>query len=667
MEYHLILGESSMTANENLRNIGIVAHIDAGKTTISENMLYISGEIRSLGSVDKGTAHTDALSVEKERGISVKATSASFIWKDIYINLIDTPGHIDFSAEVERSLLVLDGAILVISAVEGVESQTEIYFKALKAMKIPTIIFINKIDRIGSDIDRVVNQISKLLSKDILKMQCVYGEETQSPSINNILDEIIKESIGYTELIEHLAEKDDLILEKYLNTEKILTDEIESRIISLVNKCKMYPILFGASIKGVGIKELMDAVIKYLPSPKGDLNKQVSGVVFKIEKDKNNDKLAYIRMYNGMIKNKDTVMNITQGTNEKINQIKRIHIPKYEDVGLLKSGEIGCITGLKHIRIGDILGNKDGIPELYHFAVSLLKVQVFPVNAESYSVLLSALEELVDEDPLLNVEWFQEKKEINLNIMGSIQIEILTNILKNRFNLDVTFGKPSVIYKETPIKKGFGFVSYTMPKPCWAVLKFMIEPLERGSGLVYSSIVRDEYILNRYQKQVEKALPQALEQGLYGWEVIDLKITLISGEYHVMHTHAPDFTVATPMGIMNGLASIGTALLEPLLKYRISVPEECSSKVIGDLVNMRGEIDSPFINNAVFTIEGIIPLSSFLEYPIRLGILSGGRGTISTNFFGYRECPIELGATCIRRSVNPLDTAKYILSKRNAF
>ena len=652
-----------------LRNIGIVAHVDAGKTTITEQMLYESGAIRTPGSVDKGTAHTDWLDVERERGISVRAASTSFVWKGVNFNLIDTPGHADFSAEVERSLRVLDGAILVISAVEGVQSQTEILWKAICAMSIPVIIFINKIDRVGSDIKGVLGEIRQILSPDAMPVQLVREEGTGSPEIVGVWSTDEHGEMLQTardEITQFLAERDLELLEKYVKGERISSVDVERSLVSLVHSAVAYPVLYGAAIKGLGVTGLLDAVVSYLPAPEGDAGKPLSGVVFKIEHDKSMGRIAYVRLYSGTVKNRDNVFNATQNREEKVTQIRRAYAQKHEDVGIMCAGDIASICGFNHVRIGDILGSSEGVPAQYRLAEPLLKVQAYPANEGEYPQLVAALQQLSDEDPMLDLQWLKSARELHVKIMGTIQLEIMTSLLKSRFNLDVGFGKPAVIYKETPSRISEGFVSYTMPKPCWAVLRFRIEPGERGCGLVYSSRVRDEDILLRYQNQVEKTMHEALQQGPYGWEVTDLKVTLIEGEYHVMHTHPMDFIVATPMGIMDGLVNTGTTLLEPILEFRISVPEETGGRILGDIVQMRGTFESPTINKGVFTVEGTVPAATSLDYPIKLGSISGGRGTLTTRFAGYSECPLELGATTPRRGVNPLDTAKYILSIRNA-
>ncbi|MBU5483697.1 TetM/TetW/TetO/TetS family tetracycline resistance ribosomal protection protein [Clostridium sp. MSJ-11] len=655
-----------MAEGLNIRNIGILAHVDAGKTTLTEQMLYKSGVIRELGSVDKGTAHTDSLEVEQQRGISVKASEANFKWKDVEINIIDTPGHIDFSAEVERSLALLDGAVLVVSAVEGVQPQTEVYFKALKTMKVPTIIFINKIDRIGADVERVLGEIRKLLTEFLLPMEIIKEEESSTPSVDLVLKEELKNSIHFNKLIEILAERDEDILEKYLEDEEITFEFLKEKLSLAIEKCNLYPVIYGAALKGTGIEELLDLLVESIPSLCDDKSEELSAIVYKIKGHKNLGKLAYIRLYSGQIESRDAVYNHTKDVEEKVTQIKRFSGQKEINCGKVSSGEIACISGLSKASIGDILGNPFKVPKTPSIAKPLLTIQVFSKIKEDYIKLVEALQELQEEDPLLNLQWIKEKNEIHIQIMGMIQLEILESILKSRFNIEVTFGKPSIIYKETPCKNGIGFEAYTMPKPCWAVVKFEIEPLPRGSGLVYESKVRTEDIKLRYQREIESQLPIALKQGLYGWEVMDLKVTLLEGEDHVMHSNPGDFIIATTMGIMNGLASVGTTLLEPIISFRISVPEEVGGKVLNDIIQMRGSFDSPLILNGVFTVEGQMPIATSLDYPIRLGIISSGKGIMSTKFLCYSPIASELGCSRERVGVNPLDRAKYILYARNA-
>lgn len=280
--------------------------------------------------------------------------------------------------------------------------------------------------------------------------------------------------------------------------------------------------------------------------------------------------------------------------------------------------------------------------------------------------LVQAVEVLEEEDPLLNFQWIKEKNELHIQIMGMIQVEILEAVLLDRFSIPVEFGEPSVIYKETPSSSGYGFCAYTMPKPCWAITRFKIESAESGEGLIYKSEVRKEDIKEKYQREVERQLPVTLKQGIYGWEVIDLKVTLVEGEDHVMHSNPGDFLIATAMGIMDGLANIKTTLLEPMISFKIMVPEVVGGKLIGDIVEMRGTFDNPTIEAGNFTIEGQLPVATSLDYPVKLGIISSGKGIMVTRFSGYKPIPLELGSTRERVGVNPLDREKYILFSRNA-
>lgn len=399
-----------------------------------------------------------------------------------------------------------------------------------------------------------MNEARRLFGPDLLALQQTQGEGTRGAGICGIWEE--PQAAG--EIFEFFAGRDDLLCEKYLSGIMADVEELQTTVQRLACAGKMTPVLFGSAINGVGVSELLDGVIHFLPGPAGDPAKPLSGVVFKIERDPIMGKMAYVRLYNGRLENRDPVLNLTQGHEEKVTQIRKAYARKFEDIGRLSAGDIGVICGLSQVKIDDILGTDDAVPGKTIIAYPLLKAQVLPRKEEDYPALAAALRELTDEDPLLDLEWIKEEREIHIKIMGTIQTEVIASILQSRFGLEVAFTKPSVIYKETPTASGEGFVSYTMPKPCWAVLHFRIEPGERGSGLVYSSEVRDEQILLRYQRQVEQTLPKALEQGLYGWEVTDLKVTLIGGEHHVEHTHPLDFVVATPMGIMDGLVRTGT-------------------------------------------------------------------------------------------------------------
>ncbi|MGO4110781.1 GTP-binding protein [Paenibacillus sp. YAF4_2] len=644
------------------RNVGIFAHVDAGKTTTTEHMLFASGRTRALGSVDAGTTLTDWLDVERERGISVRAATTSFVWRDTDINLVDTPGHVDFLSEVERSLRVMDGAVLILSAVEGVQAQTEMIWSALHKLRIPTIIYMNKMDRIGADRELVLRDIRSYLSPDLIEVQQPLGNEQQFKGSVDLWGQEADEAAS-TALVEAVAEREEELLQRYISGE---TEDWKNRAAEMTKRAELFPVLYGASGKGIGVTELMDAIIDYLPEPGGEASAPLSGIVFKIERDKTMGRMAYVRLYEGTMRNRDVIRNYTQNMEEKVTQIRKVEGSRSEDLGVLEAGDIAAVCGMSHVRIGDIIGVPDAVPEEVRLAVPLLTVQAHWTDQQQYPAMVRALQELSDEDPLLDVQWLQEERELHVKVMGPIQLEILTSVLENRYGLQVQFGQPSVIYKETPSQAGEGYVAYLMPKPCWAILRFRIEPGERGSGLQYEAFVRSEDLLPQYQNEVARRVPEALQQGLRGWEVVDLKVTLIEGQHHVWHTHPLDFAVATPMGIMNGLNSVGTKLLEPVLQFRIVVPEENGGRVMNDLVLMRGSFDAPTLQGDRLIIEGRVPAATSLEYPMELNSLTKGRGTIATFFDGYEECPPDVTAERTRRGVNPLDQSKYILSVRKA-
>ncbi|WP_339811775.1 translation factor GTPase family protein [Paenibacillus sp. FSL R7-0189] len=646
-------------------NVGIFAHVDAGKTTTTEHILYESGRIRALGSVDTGTALTDSMDVERQRGISVRAALASFAWKGVHINLVDTPGHVDFLSEVERSLRVMDCAVLILSAVEGVQAQSEMIWNALRKLGIPTLIFVNKMDRVGANPEAVLAEARNYLSSDIIPVQQPIGKEKGYIGARDLWENEADAS-ARTELLEALAERDEELLEKYMSGSTIDLAEWKKYMKKAASSGRFFPMVYGVAAKGLGVTALLDAMVEYFPRAGGNVEGAVSGIVYNIQRDKSMGRMAFVRLYEGTIRNRDTLMNYTQDIQGKVTQIRKVEGGRTEDVGALEAGDIAVIYGLSGVRIGDVLGHPGAIPEEAKLAVPLLTVRVFWEPDVDDHKVIGALQELADEDPLLDAQWLQDERELHIKVMGPIQLEILNSVLEERYALKVTFGQPSVIYKETPARAGEGFIAYTMPKPCWAILRFQIEPGSPGSGLVYDSVVRSSDLLPQYQSETARRVPEALQQGLYGWEVTDLKVTLIEGQHHVWHTHPLDFAVATPMGIMDGLARVGTKLLEPILQVRIVVPEENGGRVMNDLVQMRGTFEPPVLQGERMIIEGRLPLATSLDYPVSLSSYTKGRSTFTSFFAGYEECPPDVSAERTRRGVNPLDQAKYILSVRKA-
>lgn len=661
-----------MTTPDKIKNIGIFAHVDAGKTTLTEQMLYKCGTIRSLGSVDSGTAQTDWLQIERDRGLSVRCAQVSMPWRNYTVNLIDTPGHIDFSGEAERSLSVLDGVILVISAVEGIQSYTENLWNAIKKAGLPCVIFVNKIDRAGSKFSALCDELSEKLKGRFIPFAAPTGEESRECTVS------YPNSLHAT-LTEAAADFDDGIAQDFLEEKEIPKSKVTTVIARAVADCDIVPVLCGSAICGVGIGMLLDTVTDYLPSADKYQKEGLAALIFKIEHDKTMGKIAHVRMYGGELASRQAVElcsrtdrviigahGDSEKPKEKISQIRRFNGQKYTDVGSISAGDIGALCGLSSARAGDWIGERCG-NERFKLANPYFSVKVSPKEPDKLTPLVNALCELAEEDPLLNCKWEKSEREINISITGKIQLEVISALLMERYGLEAYFSPPTVIYKETPARAAYGVEAYTMPKPCWAVVQFLFEPLPRGSGIIYDGgKVPNNQLFYKYQTHIRSSFFKSLDQGLYGWEVTDLKATLVGGEHHTIHTHPLDFFVATPMAVMNGLANATTLLLEPYIRVRISADADLLGRIIGDITQMRGEFDSPVIDRTQMTIEASLPVATSLEYPMKLASMSGGRALFFSEFDGYRECPLELGATTKRRGINPLDRSRWILAARGA-
>lgn len=647
---------------DKIYNIGILAHVDAGKTTLTEQFLYLSGALRKAGNVDSGTTQTDWLPIERERGISVRSAQTSFQWKDKQINLIDTPGHVDFSGEVERSLAAIDGAVLLVSAVEGIQSHTENLWRALSKLKIPTVIFINKIDRAGSHFNELCADIPRLLNCDgmtLLPLSDVKNEGLKDFSVSDVSD--MQEKI-----IEAAADYDDDIAEAYLSGDDIEAKALKNALAKCVQKREIIPIFGGCAQKCMGIEPLLDAITSLLPSADKKLSDSLSALVFKIEHDKTMGKIAHVRMFGGELHARDMIPSGNDEAGEKISQIRKFNGQKYVDVGSVGAGDIAALCGLKSVKVFDSVGNY-ALSDSYRFTYPFLSVKVQPQSDAQLMPLLSALRELSDEDPFLDCRWEKTEREILISCTGRMQLEVIASLLRDRYDLTASFSEPSVIYKETPSKSGYGFEAYTMPKPCWAIVKLKFEPLPLGSGVIYDGgNIPSDTCFYKYQEHIRRSFFENLEQGPLGWEVTDFKATLAYAEHHTIHTHPLDFFVATPMAIMNGLHNIGTTLLEPFLKVKISAGSEYLGKVISNITQMRGEFDSPMMTGDSFTLEASLPVATSLDYPVQLASLTHGKGLFSSVFDCYRACPIELGKTAKRRGPDPSDRAKWILYARGA-
>ena len=636
-------------------SIGIFAHVDAGKTTLSEHLLSLAGAIRKRGSVDHGTAHTDRLDVERRRGISVQAACAPLEWKGVRINLIDTPGHADFAAEIERSMWALDAAVLLLSGVDGVQPQAELLMKNLRLLGIPVMIFVNKMDREAADLPALLEQACLKLDERIVPlddpdsvMACI-AEENED-ALNDYLEGIVYPS----------EKRNALLKELFLSS-------------------KAFPLLSGSALNGLGVSELLDAVVQMVePSP--SVSDEACGIVFALDNDSPMGRGAYIRLFSGKLKNRDQLTMSVMHENayaqhevveqRKITQIRDLAVDgRGDDLGVLSAGEIGVVYGLGDIAVGQVIGSADHLPRPMNsgrLREAILMVKVLPEDDSQRPALQKALGILRAEDPLLDVHY--ALGEAHIRVMGRIHLEILAERIRERFSLNVTFSEGTTIYHETIREPVEGFCAYLAPKPCWAVIKFLIEPAPRGSGVTYASEVHVRKIKARYQHQIEQGLANALRQGMLGWPVDDVHITLIDGEDHQFHTHPLDFIIAAPMAFMDGLRRAETVLLEPMLEMRISVPSDAGGRVMSEIVAMRGETRETLLtektDEMLLVVE--VPARSSMDFPTRLAALTGGRGFMTSHVCGYRDCPIESGAVCPRAGVNPLDTSKYILAARSA-
>ena len=647
-------------------NIGVLAHVDAGKTTLTKHFLYNSGAIRTLGSVDKGSTSTDSLDLEKARGISIKAATTSFEWKNTKINLIDTPGHVDFSSEVERALCVLDAAILVVSAVEGVQAHTLNIWDSLQELKIPTIIFINKIDRQGADTEVIIKELEQDLK---VKPVVLYESENDGlidakikPVFNAKEETDIKEKT-----IEHILDCEEYLLQRFLNSETITDDEYLKNIYKLTNENRITPIYTGIAKNNIGVIELLDGIVTYLPKSTTSTTKELSAFVFKLEHHKVFGTMAHVKVFSGELSSKSTIYNYTQKLETKINQTKQLNQTKYIDNVILKSGDIGIITRVLGTKSGDVLGSPEGIPKLPQLHIPVLSIQVIPDNNADYNLLVESLRQLDREDPSLNFKWFKAEKELQLLLTGQMQIEILKHVLKERFLIKTSFTDPQVVYKETISKKAEGYIRYWMPKPCWAIMTFLIEPAPLNSGVIYNSIVSQNDVHIKFQNEIERTIPKALAQGILGWEVTDMKITLVKGEDHNVHSRPGDFNLATPMGIMQGLKTGGTHLLEPILNFEIKANEILLGKITSELSTRRATFNTPQFIDDMFILKGKIPVATSLDLSIKLNTLTSGKLRFRLQFYGYATCPKNEGVVRKYKGVSPLDEAQWVLHRRGAY
>jgi ribosomal protection tetracycline resistance protein len=613
-------------------NIAFMAHVDAGKTTLTERILYETGAIRSVGSVDEGTARTDDLAVEKARGISIRAAFTSVEFDGVTVNIIDTPGHADFFSQAERAFWAADAVIVLVSAVDGIQAGTETILA--ESGDCPVLFFINKCDRETARVSEVVAQIKDLRRGAYLYSACRY--ETAATLDETLLEAFIRG------LPENRDAADSVLREHILSTP---------------------PILCGSAKTGEGVPDLLEAVTR-LVSGGGEAAGEAAGIIFSVTHDKQFGRGAAVRLYAGTLRTRDTVS--IRGAAVKAALIRQRRDDRWEDTDELRAGGIGLVYGFSHCKTGDTFGGQIPARASRGFsAKALMSAKISPADTADNTALKNAMEMLSAEDPAL--ELYYTGGQAHVGVMGLIQMETLPALIQERFGVAVTLGDPEVVYKETPARAAFGFDAYTMPKPCWAVVKFQITPAPRGSGITYRCAAGADRLPYRYREQVAQSVAPSLRQGPLGWEVTDADIELIDGEDHHIHTHPLDFTVATPLALADGLRNSGTILLEPVLDVRFTFHEKHLGKIIGDILRMRGVTESQtYRENGGVTLTARIPLASSMAYPAVFASITSGLGIMTQKLRGYQECPLELGKTRPRRGIDPLDRAKYILAARNA-
>lgn len=634
-------------------NIGILAHVDAGKTTLTESLLYTSGAILELGSVDKGTTRTDTMFLERQRGITIQAAVTSFNWNDYKINIVDTPGHIDFITEVYRSLSVLDGAILVISAKDGVQAQTRILFHALQKMNIPTIIFINKIDQYGINLNNIYQNIKEKLSNDIIVMQNV--TLTPEISIKNIVD---------LDEWDPVISKNDKLLEKYIAGEKLTIQELTQEEYRCVKKGSLFPIYHGSAKNNIGTQQLIEAISNLFCPEMNANDSELCGRVFKIEYTDHKQRLVYLRLYSGTLHLRDTIIL----PEKKKVKLTEIYIPSNGEMiqtEIVCSGDIFIIPN-NTLRLNDIIGNEKILPcnVWDDKTVPILRTRIEPIKIEEREKLLDALTEIADTDPLLRYYVDTITHEIIISFLGTVQLEVICSLLTEKYHINIRIEDPTVIYLEKPLQKA----DYTIhievpPNPFWASIGLSITPLPIGSGIQYESKVSLGYLNQSFQNAVREGINYGLEQGLYGWEVTDCKICFEYGVYYSPVSTPSDFRFLAPIVLEQTLKKAGTQLLEPYCSFILFTPQGYFSRAYNDAQKHCAIIETSQSKNDEIIFTGHIPVRCINEYRNTLTLYTNGQAVFLTEFKDYQIATCE-PVIQSRRPNNRIDKVRHMFNKK---
>lgn len=633
-------------------NIGILAHVDAGKTTLTESLLYTSGAVPELGSVDKGTTRTDTMLLERQRGITIQTAVTSFGWKNYKINIVDTPGHMDFLAEVYRSLAVLDGAILVVSAKDGVQAQTRVLFHALQKMKIPTIIFVNKIDQEGIDLQSVYQNIREKLSDDVMVMQDV--SLTPEVSLTDIED---------IEKWDSIIAGNDELLEKYIAGEPLKIQDLQREKCRRMQNGSLFPIYHGSAKNNIGTEKLIEVIAETFTSGADNDQSELCGSVFKIEYTDQKKRLVYLRLYSGTLHLRDTIL-LPQNQKLKITEMR---IPSNGEIipaDTACCGEIVILTN-DTLKLNDTLGNVELLPRKAweKNPIPLLRTTVEPQNQEQRDLLLNALTEIADTDPLLHYYVDTITHEIIISFLGKVQLEVVCSLLVERYHVNINVKEPTVIYLERPLKTA----SYTIhievpPNPFWASIGLTVTPLPVGSGTQYKSEVSLGYLNQSFQNAVMEGVRYGMEQGLYGWGVTDCQICFDYGVYYSPVSTPADFRFLAPVVLEQALKKAGTQLLEPYLSFTLFAPQEYISRAYNDAPKYCAVIESTLLKNDEVIFTGEIPARCIGEYRNDLNFYTNGRSVCLTELKGYQEISGE-PVLQPRRPNSRLDKVRHMFQK----
>lgn len=650
-------------------NLGILAHVDAGKTTLTERLLYAAGVIDEVGSVDDGTTQTDSLALEQQRGITIKSAVVSFAIDDVTVNLIDTPGHPDFIAEVERVLSVLDGAVLVISAVEGVQPQTRLLMRALKRLRVPTLMFVNKIDRGGAGYDRVLQGISERLTPAIVAMGSVRDLGTRAADFT---------PWGATHapfaarLADLLCELDDAILAAYVDGTGVPYRRLRDELAAESKQALAHPVFFGSALTGAGVESLMAGIAELLPAPEGDADGPVSGTAFKVERGPNGEKIAYVRMFSGTVRTRDRVR-FGQDGERKVTAVGVFEDGATVRRASVSAGEIAKLWGLAEIQIGDAIGRPRTDAEQHHFAPPTLETVVVPRRPEDKGRLRVALAQLAEQDPLINVRQDDVRQEISVWLYGEVQKEVIQATLAAEYGIDVGFRETTTICIERPVGTGDAVERLREePNPYLATVGLRIEPAALNSGVEFRLEVELGSMPLAFFRAVEDTLRDTLQQGIYGWQVTDCTVTMTHSGYLARHSHAhqgfakemsstgADFRGLTPLVVMSALKHAGTVVCEPIHRFHLEVPADTLGPLLPVLARLHAVPQAPAMWSSSCTLEGDIPAARVHELRQQLPALTRGEGVLECAFDRYEPVTGTI-PTRPRSDRNPLDREKYLL------